>query len=145
MEGYDVITSDDQRLGQLVRAEGDYLIVEHGSLRKKRNAIPKIFAQVDDSEHVVLLTVSKELVEEGPEVKDGEFDHEAVAAYYGLAETTFAPETLDPDDPDWSEKHEEERLGAEREGERRARMLEGKSDSGPRGRQIIPSDSHEEL
>ncbi len=143
MEGYEVITSDEQKLGPLVRAEGDYLIVEHGSLRKKQNAIPKIFAQVDDSEQVVRLTVSKELVEEGPEVRDGEFDREAVAAYYGLAETSFAPEEPDPYDPDWSEGHEGERLGREDEGERRARMLEGKTGTSQGGRQIIPSDSHE--
>lgn len=143
MEGYDVITSDDQKLGTLVRVEGDHLIVEHGHVRKKQNAIPKIFAQVDDSARVARLTVSKELVEQSPEVTGGKFDHEAVNAYYGLAEDSYAAEAPDPDDPAWSEEHEGELAFDEREAERRARMIEGKTEAGPHGRQILPSDSHE--
>jgi hypothetical protein len=140
MEGYEVITSDEFELGHVVRVEDEHLIVEHGHLHRKQFAIPLVFAGADDAKRIVSLTVSKALVEKGPEVKDGEFDSQAVAEYYGLADGHIE---LDPDDPAWSEEQEELRLGMEPEAERRARMLEGKTESGPRGRQIIPSDSHE--
>ncbi len=150
MEGYEVITSDDQKLGQAVRVQDGYLIVAHRHLLKeKHHAVPLAFAHADDSEQVVRLSVSKTLIEDGPEVEDGEFDRKAVAAHYGLAEGYVAPETLGdgellPDDPAWSSEHEERRLGLEPAAERRAKMLKGDEEPGPRGRQIIPADPHEE-
>jgi hypothetical protein len=149
MEGYDVITSDDQKLGQAARADDGYLIVEHKHLLKQRHyAVPMAFAHVDDAEQVVRLSVSKTLIENGPEVKDGEFDRKALAEHYGLAEGAVDPETLGegellPDDPGLSNEQEELRLGIEPEAERVAKMLKGNEDPGPRGRQIIPPDSHE--
>jgi hypothetical protein len=144
MEGYQVITSDDEVLGEVARLDGDYIIVEHRHLLKEHHyAIPKAFAHADDSEKVVQLTVSKPLVEDAPEVTDGEFDREAIEAHYGLVDTR-SPE-LDPDDPEGTEEWEEQRLGREPAGERRAKMLRHEESSGPRGRQIIPSDSHEKL
>jgi hypothetical protein len=53
MEGYDVVTSDEDKLGQVVGEQGDFLIVEHGTLRKTRHAIPKTFAHADEAESVV--------------------------------------------------------------------------------------------
>ena len=141
MEGYEVITSDDEKLGQVARVEHGYLIVEHRHLLKGRqHAIPMAFAHADDSENVVRLSVSKTLIEDGPEVKDGEFDRQAVAEYYGLAD---GPIKLDPDDPAWSAEQENLRLGLEPDAQHRARMLEHKTGSSGGGRQIIPSDSHE--
>jgi hypothetical protein len=150
MEGYEVITSDDEKLGQVARVEDGYLIVEHKHLLKARqHAIPLAFAHAEDAEKVVRLSVSKKLIEDGPEVKDGEFDRQAVAEHYGLAEGFVAPETLGdgellPDDPGLSNEQEELRLGIEPEAQRMARMLKGDEEPGPRGRQIIPSDPHKE-
>ena len=45
MEGYEVITSDEHKLGSVVEVKGDNLIVERGLLRKTRHAIPKVFAR----------------------------------------------------------------------------------------------------
>jgi hypothetical protein len=148
MEGYDVITSDEQKAGRVVEAKGDNLIVEHGLLRKTRHAVPKAFAQADDSARVVRLTVSNEIVEGSPEVEDGSVDDHAVAEHYGLASGEPAPETegygeLTPDDPARSAEQEELRTGVEPAAARRARIREGESDPGPHGRQIIPPDSHE--
>ena len=103
MEGYDVITSDEHKLGHVVGTIGDNVVVEHGTLRKTRHAVPKAFVHVDNGEKVVRLTVSKELVEESPKVQD-EFDARAVAEHYGLASGYDAPATLGdgellPDDP----------------------------------------------
>ena len=118
MEGYDVIGSDEGKLGHVVEVDGDFVIVEEGHLRKKRYAIPTAFAHPDDGEQVVRLTVSKELVEDSPTFKDGELDRQAAAAHYGLAEGYDAPETkgygeLTPDDPAWSAEQEGLRTGVE--------------------------------
>src|SRR4029078_12217540 len=86
MDGYEVIGSDDGKLGHVVQVDGDFLIAEEGTLRKKRHAIPKAFAHPDDGEQVVRLTISKELVEDSPTFKEGEeLDRQATAAHYGLA------------------------------------------------------------
>jgi hypothetical protein len=140
MEGYEVASSDEHTLGRVIRVEDDHLIVEEHGRHKKQFAIPLAFAGADDAERLVTLTVSKELVEAGPGVKDGEFDREAVAEYYGLAD---GPIKLDPDDPAWSAEQENLRLGLEPDAEHRARMLQHKTGSSGGGRQIIPSDSHE--
>ena len=59
--------------------------------------------EVDDDEEVVRTTLSKSLVHDSPKV-NGEFDREAVAEHYGLAEGFDDPPTrgrgvLEPDDP----------------------------------------------
>jgi len=77
-------------------------------------------------------------------------DRKAVAEHDGLAEGYVAPETLGdgeltPDDPAWSEEHEERRTGVEPAAERRTRILKGEAPlDRPAGRQIIPPDPHED-
>jgi hypothetical protein len=149
MEGYEVITSDEHKLGHVVGVEDGNLIIEHGHLRKPRHAIPLTFAHADESEQVVRVSVSRAIVEDSPKVEDGTVDQRAVAEHYGLADGEVAPETLGegdltPDDPAWSEEYEERRIGVEPATERRARMLKGETEAGPQGRQILPSDPHEE-
>ncbi|HET7807171.1 MAG TPA: hypothetical protein VFK71_01660 [Gaiellaceae bacterium] len=149
MNGYEVIGSDDGKVGEVVAVEGDLLIVEGGLLRKTRHAIPTTFAHANDDERVVRLSLAKELVESSPKV-DGDVDRHAVAEHYGLAEGYEAPATegygeLTPDDPAWSAEQEERRTGVEPAPEQRARIREGESDAGLRGRPIIPPDSHDPL
>ncbi|MFL5923562.1 MAG: hypothetical protein ACJ76O_04715 [Gaiellaceae bacterium] len=148
--GYQVIGTDDHKVGEVVAVDGDLLIVEAGLLRKTRHAIPKPFAHADDDERVVRLSISKDLVDGSPPLKNGEVDRRAVAAHYGLAEGYEQPGTegygeLLPDDPAWSAEQEGLRTGVEPTPERRARIREGKEEPGPRGRQIIPPDSHDPL
>jgi hypothetical protein len=142
MEGYEVITSDDSKAGRVTEVKGDNLIIEHGLLVKRRHAVPKVLAHADDSEKVVRLSVSSELVE------NGHVDQRAVAQHYGLAAGEPAPETkglgeLTPDDPARSAEQEELRTGVEPAPRQRARIREGESEPGPHGRQIIPADPHE--
>jgi hypothetical protein len=150
MDGYEVITSDDQKLGQVVGVERGYLLVEHKHLLKERqHAIPLAFAHAEDADQVVRLSVSKGLIKDAPEVKDGEFDRKTIAEHYGLAEGAVDPETLGegellPDDPALSSEQEEQRLGIEPDAQRIARIHRGDEEPGPRGRQIIPSDPHKE-
>lgn len=130
MEGYDVITSDEHKLGHVVGMMGDNVVVEHGTLRKTKHAVPKTFAHVDDGEKVVRLTVSKEIVEESPKLNGDEPDERAIAEHYGLAAGYDAPETegdgeLLPDDPAWSAEEQELRTGLPTAEQERLRAKEG--------------------
>jgi hypothetical protein len=133
MEGYDVITSDDEKAGQVVGAQGDNLIVEHGMLFKSRHALPKTFAHVDDSEEVVRASVSRRVLESSPKVEDDRVDERAVAEHYGLAAGVDSPPTqgageVVADDPAWGADRDLERAGMERPEEKRARIS---SEQGP--------------
>jgi hypothetical protein len=150
MENYEVIGTDDGKVGHVVAVEGDFLIVEEGLIRKRKHAIPKAFAHADDQEQVVRLTISKELVEESPPLKNGDLDHGAIAQHYGLAEGYGQPETqgygeVTPDDPAWSAEQQEVRTGVEPAAAERAKIREGESEAGLRGRPIIPPDPHDPL
>src|SRR6266516_7989185 len=125
MEGYEVITSDDCKAGRVAEVKGDNLIIEQGLLIKRRHAVPKVLAHSDESEKVVRLSVSSELVENSPKVDNGHVDQRAVAQHYGLAAGEPAPETkglgeLTPDDPAWSAEQQELRSGVEPAPARRA-------------------------
>jgi hypothetical protein len=116
MEGYDVVTIDDDKVGTVAGTSGDYLIVEHGLLRKSKRALPRQFAHVDDGEQQVRITLGKEVFLDSPEL-DGELDEQAVAVYYGLTPSASAPE-LSPDE-------QAQRAGIEPAAEERARIREG--------------------
>jgi len=114
MQGFDVRTFDDQKVGRVVGQEGDYLIVEHGLL-KTHHALPRKFTEVDESAEVVRTTLSKELIYDSPKV-NGELDRQAVAEHYGLAEGYEDPITrgageLLPDDPARSAEEDAVRAG----------------------------------
>ena len=81
MEGYDVVSNDDQKVGHVVDKQNGYLIVESGLVRKHKYAVPLDAARTDGDEEVVRLTLSKQMVEEGPTVDDGNW--QAVEEYYG--------------------------------------------------------------
>jgi hypothetical protein len=131
MEGYDVITSDDARFGHVVGTAGDNLIIEHGTLRKSRHALPRTFAHVDDTEQVIRTTLSRQLIEDSPKIGDnGDLDNEAIAAYYGLAAG------------DEGEPTEGDVMPAEQERAEVREHLEAGTTYGPPGRQILPPDPH---
>ena len=114
MQEYDVRTIDGDKIGHVVAADGDYLIIEHGLLKSK-HALPQTFAEVDESEHVVRTTLSKDLIYDSPKV-NGDIDRQAVAEHYGLAEgyedpTTRGAGELLPDDPARSAEEDAVRAG----------------------------------
>jgi hypothetical protein len=124
MDGYEVLTSDDAKVGKVVKASGDFVIVEHGTIFKSRHAIPRVFAHADDDERVVRTTISKTMIEDSPEVEDGNVDEQEVARYYGLAAGDPAPETLGagellPDDPARSAEADRAAAGLPTAGEER--------------------------
>ncbi len=133
MKGYDVVTSDERKFGRVVADEGEYLVVEHGMLRKSRRALPKAFAHPVDADRVVRVTVSGELIAESPKVGDGGIDEQAVARHYGLAGGYEHPETegqgdLLPDDPAEGAVVEGQRHGVEPPDKERAEIREHKRD-----------------
>ncbi len=84
MDGYDFITAvDDKRWGTVVERQGDYVIVEHGTLRKHRYAVPETTVDVDEEAKQVRTTLSGEMISESPKV-DNDFDHHAVGLHYGM-------------------------------------------------------------
>ena len=114
MEGYDVVSNDDNKVGHVVGTENGYLIVESGTLRKHKHAIPLDMARTDTDEEVVRLTVSKQMVEEGPNVDDG--DWQAVEDYYGRSSEQEAQAAADIPPADQSRAEMRESLsGPEQE------------------------------
>ena len=110
LEGYDVHTSDDCKVGHVVGTRGDYLLVEHGTLFKSKHALPRAFAEVHEDERVVRTTVSKDVLCGSPKV-NGDFDEHTIALHYGLASAEDEPLTRGygdvlPDDPARSAEQE---------------------------------------
>jgi hypothetical protein len=117
MEGYDVVTFDDKKVGTVAGESGDYLIVEHGLIRKSKRALPRQFAHLDDEAQQVRATVGKDIFFDSPEV-DGEVDERAVQEHYGLT----------PSEGPGTERSSEEqglRDGVEPAEEERARIRTG--------------------
>ncbi|TMK76681.1 MAG: hypothetical protein E6G45_12590 [Actinobacteria bacterium] len=122
MEGYVVVTVDDHKVGKVVGESGGYLIVEQGTLKKSKHALPREFAHVDEAEQQVRMTVSKDVFCDSPKV-NGAPDERAIAAHYGLRETV--PENL-PQSAD----EQELRTGITPATEERAQIREGRSEAG---------------
>ena len=97
MEGYDVVTIEDEKVGKVVDTQGDNLIVEQGTIRKSKHALPRTFAEVEEGEQVVRMTVTKDIFCDSPKI-DGEVDETAIALHYGLAEDSEAPATEGDDE-----------------------------------------------
>jgi hypothetical protein len=134
MEGYEVVTPGDETVGKVVEQKGDYVIVEHGLLRKSRHAVPRSMIEVDEGANKARTTVSKEVIADSPEVENGSFDEQAVAQYYGLGADQEAPGTegygvTDREDPSWSAEEQGLEAGVMPAEEQRARIREGMEDS----------------
>jgi hypothetical protein len=107
MHGTDVVTIDGDKIGHVVDERDGFLIVEHGLLKSK-HAIPQKCVEADEGEGVLRTTLSKSLVHDSPKV-NGEFDREAIAEHYGLAEGFEDPPTrglgiVEPDDPAFTDE-----------------------------------------
>ena len=128
MEGYDVVTTADEKVGKVVGTQGDYLIIEQGTFRKSKHALPRTFATVKESEQVVCVTLGKEILRDSPTV-NGDFDETAIADYYGLAGGSEAPLTEGwgdtiSDDPAVGSETQAERDGVPSPQQQRAEVRE---------------------
>jgi hypothetical protein len=134
MKGYRVVTSDEHKVGRVVDVRDEHLIVEHGTVRKSRHALPKAFAHPIDAEEVVRVTVGKQLIADSPKLDGDVFDEGAVARYYGLASGSEHPDTEGrgetlPQDPAEGSEVEGERHGIDPAEKTRAEIREGKHDA----------------
>ena len=91
MEGQDVVTSDDHKIGTVVGERDDCVVVETGHVFKTRHAIPTDFLHEHDG--VLRATVAKSIVDDSPKVDGDDFDLNAVKLHYGLIEV----HVVDPD------------------------------------------------
>jgi hypothetical protein len=99
MDGYEVISvNEDKRIGHVSGRVGDFLIVEHGHLRKSHNPLPLAFAEVDDASQRVVTMLAHDIVYDAPQVTKGELDEQVAAQYYGLADAPPAEGFGDFDD-----------------------------------------------
>jgi hypothetical protein len=94
MEGFDVVTSDDCKIGHVVAVQDQHLIIEHGMLKKSRHAVPETFAHMDEAEQIVRLSVSKGIVESSPKLENGSIDLQAVDEHFGVVEPSADQELL---------------------------------------------------
>ena len=132
MNGYDVVTTEDEKVGTIVAEQGDFLIVEHGTLRKSKHALPRELAHVDEGEQQVRITVPKQVFCDSPKL-NGELDEQAVAQYYGLASSAPAPGTegygfTGEGDPSRSSEEQALRDGVVPAAQERAQIREGEMD-----------------
>ena len=122
MNGQDVITSDDHKLGTVVGERDGCAIVETGHVFKARHAIPTEF--LHDHEGVLRATVSKDMIDDSPKVDGDDFDPEAVKLYYGLGDQGV----VDPDPNELNAETEGLRHGVDPTPAQRVRTLGGAND-----------------
>ena len=96
MEGQNVVTSDDHKLGTVVAKRDGFVVVESGHMFKTRHAIPIDF--LHEHEDIVRATVGKDVVHDSPKVDGDTFDPYAVKMHYGLVEANVVD--LDETHPD---------------------------------------------
>ena len=136
MEGYEVVRPDEDTVGHVVERRGDYLIVEHGALRKSHHAIPWSTVEIDNAEQKVRTSLSKKLIVTSPKLENGSLDEREVAAHYGLGADRTAPATegygvTEPTDPARSAERDAVSAGMEPGTQERARVQKEMPRQGP--------------
>ena len=112
MKGYEVQTSEGQKLGRVTDVLDGFVVVELGHVLRSRRPLPKEFAHADDAERTVVVTVPREVLRDAPRVRrDGTFDVDAATRHYGLAASNRPEEAI------WPEETPEHRLAEQRERE----------------------------
>jgi hypothetical protein len=86
VRGYEVVTSDDRVVGQVVDVRNRFLVVESGRIHKTRHPVPREFVHVVDEAAKAFVTVPRRILMDAPKVdKNGDFDDAEAARHYGLA------------------------------------------------------------
>jgi hypothetical protein len=82
MQGTDVVTYDEEKLGTVLEQRDDFVIIESGHVFKSKHAIPRDF--IHEQEGVLVATVAKDVVMDSPKIDNGSVDADAVRRHYGL-------------------------------------------------------------
>ena len=104
MEGQDVVTSDEHKLGHVVAEREGYVVVESGHVFKSRHAIPTDFLHEHDG--VLRATVAKSVVTDSPKLEEDEVDLDALRLHYGLIEGAQLETDAAPPIPDSEGVHQ---------------------------------------
>jgi hypothetical protein len=121
-EGQTVVSADDHTIGKVVAQRDDCVLVETGHVFKSTHAIPASF--LHEHEGQLRATVSKDIVNDSPQVDADNFDCDAVLMHYGLG----GPYAVDPDPTLDNAETEGVRHGIDPAPERRIGTL-GETDS----------------
>jgi hypothetical protein len=114
VKGYDVVSSEGQKIGKVTDVLDGFVIVEVGRVMRTRRPLPKEFAHAQDSDRTVVATVPKRVLDDAPRVnRSGTFDVDQATRHYGLT-----PSQNDPDSV-FAEETPEHELAKQRERESR--------------------------
>jgi hypothetical protein len=102
MEGLEVVTTDDHKLGTVIAERDDCVVIETGHILKAKHAIPRSFLHERDG--VLRATVAKDVITGSPKVDLEDWNCQPVNLHYGL-EVPFERDP-DPDDLDNAESAE---------------------------------------
>ena len=123
MEGQDVVTNDDHKLGTVIAERDDCVVIETGHVFKSKHAIPRSFLHEHDG--VLRTTVTKDIVDASPKVDLERWDCSEVRLHYGLD----GPFEVDPPaDGVNNAEVEGQRHGSEPAPAGRATLLGGEND-----------------
>jgi hypothetical protein len=84
MQGWQVVTSNGEKVGRISAVLDEFLIVEQGHLHKTRHPVPKTFAHLREEEQTVCLSMPKDMIDDSPKADGDDFDPQLVAEHYGL-------------------------------------------------------------
>jgi hypothetical protein len=82
MEGTDVLTYDEDKLGTVLEQRDDFVIIESGHVFKSKHAIPREF--IHEQNGVLVATVAKDVVMDSPKLNGEALDAQGIRLHYGL-------------------------------------------------------------
>jgi hypothetical protein len=91
MEGVEVVTTDDHKLGNVIAERDDCVVIETGHVFKTKHAIPRAF--LHEQGGVLRATVAKDVITGSPKIDLEQWDCRLVNLHYGLE----VPFEVDPD------------------------------------------------
>jgi hypothetical protein len=95
VKGYEVVTSEGQKIGRVSEVLDGFVVVELGQVFRSRRPVPMEFAHAQDGARTVVVTVPKAVVSDAPRVhRHGTFDVDQASRHYGLASSYRQPESL---------------------------------------------------
>jgi hypothetical protein len=98
VRGFNVVASDERKIGRVSEVGDRYLIVEWGRLRKRRRPVPREFVHVVDEAAKVFVTVPRWVLREAPNVdRRGAFDAGRAARHFGLSGGETEARRVKPD------------------------------------------------
>jgi hypothetical protein len=88
LNGQDVISSDDRKLGHVVGERDGCAIVEHGHVFKTRRAIP--ISLMEEASGMMRATITKDVFDSSPNASDRHWDKDEIMMHYGSMGSAMA-------------------------------------------------------